>query len=274
MFGRMSRLLAGVAFALGMSRTANAEAPTDRDRAITATSVVTGGALYVVLEKPFKETITPAECRWCRTNAFDRGVRDALVWSPANVRTANTISNLTGFVGSPVFALGTLMASTAGDPSAGRWFDDTLPVLQAVVATGLVNQLFKVTFGRRRPYAELGGVPIRPANDVNTSFFSGHTALGFTLATSSAMVAHLRGYRSEAALWIGGGALAATTGYLRIAADAHYASDVLVGALVGGAIGVAVPLLLHRDVLEEDAPGATPRLGGDQPVVFSFGGSF
>jgi membrane-associated phospholipid phosphatase len=40
--------------------------------------------------------------------------------------------------------------------------------------------------------------------------------------------------------------MAAGVGYLRVAGDAHWVSDVLAGAAIGGAIGWAVPWTLHR----------------------------
>ena len=47
---------------------------------------------------------------------------------------------------------------------------------------------------------------------------------------------------SAGAVDLGGGdGVAAATAYLRIAADRHYASDVTAGAIVGSAIGGAVP---------------------------------
>ena len=44
--------------------------------------------------------------------------------------------------------------------------------------------------------------------------------------------------------------MAAFTGYLRIAADKHYLSDVLTGAIVGSAVGFVVPYFLHPRVDE------------------------
>jgi membrane-associated phospholipid phosphatase len=38
----------------------------------------------------------------------------------------------------------------------------------------------------------------------------------------------------------------AATGYLRIAADRHYATDVLAGAAVGTGVGLGWPLLVLR----------------------------
>ena len=42
--------------------------------------------------------------------------------------------------------------------------------------------------------------------------------------------------------------LAASTAYLRIAADKHYFSDVLVGSAFGMASGIAVPLMWRHNL--------------------------
>ena len=235
--------------------------------------IAAGGAVYLVLELGLKDQITPLECRWCRANALDRGIRDGLVWT--DVRTPDRLSNLTGYFGNPALALGALVVSNLDTNDKRAWYDDAIPVLQAGIATGMVNQLVKVIFGRRRPYAELKGTSTRAANDVNTSFFSGHTALAFAMTTSSGTIATLREYRSAPIIWGGGLALAMATGYFRIAADAHYFTDVLVGGIVGSAIGVAVPLLFHHDVLTDEV-SATQRTGhARDPIMFSlYGGAF
>jgi membrane-associated phospholipid phosphatase len=40
--------------------------------------------------------------------------------------------------------------------------------------------------------------------------------------------------------------LASGVGYLRVAGEAHWLTDVLAGAAMGGGVGFAVPWLLHR----------------------------
>ncbi len=76
-------------------------------------------------------------------------------------------------------------------------------------------------------------------------------------------VSTLRGYPSAPWVWGGGAALAAGAGWLRMAGDAHWLTDVLVGAAVGTAVGVAVPRLLHP---REAAPAAG-QPAGSAPVV-------
>jgi membrane-associated phospholipid phosphatase len=46
---------------------------------------------------------------------------------------------------------------------------------------------------------------------------------------------------------------AATTGTLRLVGDAHYFSDVFVGAVVGTAVGLGIPLLVFAAASNEPA---------------------
>jgi membrane-associated phospholipid phosphatase len=108
---------------------------------------------------------------------------------------------------------------------------------------------------------------ITPA-DNNTSFPSGHVTLAFSVVTSSAEIANLRGYRHAPWIWRIGMPVAAFTAYLRVAADRHYLTDVLMGAGVGSGIGFAVPYFGHR---RHDARvpsvGVTPAPRGGKMLV-------
>ncbi|HSO33467.1 MAG TPA: phosphatase PAP2 family protein, partial [Labilithrix sp.] len=88
-----------------------------------------------------------------------------------------------------------------------------------------------------------------------------------------------RGYRLMPLVWATLMPLAVATGYLRIAGDKHYLSDVLTGAILGAAVGVALPLLFHGRANDDlvpigsrSAPVATP-LHAQTPMV-SLGGGF
>lgn len=132
----------------------------------------------------------------------------------------------------------------------------------------------KFTVGRERPF-----VHVLPADeksrtahpsDNNLSFFSGHTTLAFAVATSSGTIASMRGYRLAPAVWAAGMSLAALSGYLRIAGDRHYLTDVLAAAAVGSAFGVGVPLLFHAPRSENAATLRFQPLGSS--VGLAWGG--
>jgi len=80
----------------------------------------------------------------------------------------------------------------------------------------------------------------------DTSFPSGHTSVGFAVALLECVNhAHLdvehTGWNAVACPVTL--AVAGLTGLLRIAGDRHYASDVIVGGLIGAGIGYLVPTL-------------------------------
>ena len=117
----------------------------------------------------------------------------------------------------------------------------------------------KFLASRDRPFTS-GLTPSSPLfdSDARLSFFSGHATLTASLAAAAGTIGWLRGYRHAWVLWVVGGAIAVGTGLLRIAADKHWFSDVVAGLLVGGGIGIGVPLLFH---------GNTP------PVSVAFAGN-
>ncbi|HEY8146421.1 MAG TPA: phosphatase PAP2 family protein, partial [Kofleriaceae bacterium] len=79
--------------------------------------------------------------------------------------------------------------------------------------------------------------------------------LAFSLAVAGGTVASIRGYKTAPVVWSIGLVSAAATGYFRMAADKHYATDVIAGAVTGGAIGFAVPWFLGReDIPNREAP--------------------
>lgn len=234
--------LVAVIAVLTISTTAHAERLGKR-RALHLGAIVLGGTTYIVVEAVAKPALVPDDCRWCNPPELDAHASDLLIWSDTGL--ADSISDATGFYLAPASALGLLMLS--GEPI--DWLDDFLPVIESAIATGLFHHLVKFVAGRERPFVHHADPTREPELDDDMSFFSGHTATAFALATSAGQVARMRGYRLEPVIWASGLVLATTTGYLRIAADRHWLSDVTTGALVGSVIGLALPRLLHSETL-------------------------
>jgi membrane-associated phospholipid phosphatase len=179
----------------------------------------------------------PKVCRVCRSNALDEGARKALVWERRKL--ADTLSNV-GLAVTPGWALGSLLISGAADKR--RSAVDPLLVVESTMTAMLINQIVKFEVARERPDVHHGLVAHGGSED-NVSFFSGHTTWSFASAVAAGSVASLRGYRGAPAVWAGGLAFAAATGALRIGADRHWLSDVLVGAVIGSAAGALIPRL-------------------------------
>ncbi len=106
-------------------------------------------------------------------------------------------------------------------------------VLASVIAAGIVAPVSKFVVGRARPDAEEGPDHFRPFSS-DASFPSGHTTQAFAVA--SVVAAH------DGRLWVSvvSYGLAGSVGLARIHEDAHWASDVLAGAILGTVVGNAV----------------------------------
>ena len=205
-------------------------------------------ALYLLSETTLRPYVAPTVCRWCATDSIDASVRDALVWR--NPDRADTLSLFTGIVAPSIVPTAMVFFDGWHEESFADGIDDGLAIGEAAIAAGLVTQTVKFSAGRQRPYAHyrpsrLSSRPAPPSANDNDSFFSGHTSYSFAIAVASGEVASDRHYALAPEVWGVGLTLAATTGYLRIAADRHYLSDVVVGAAVGSALGWYVPKWLH-----------------------------
>lgn len=217
---------------------------------------VTGAAgVGWIVSEVLKGSLAPVKCRICGDpNGFDASARSALKWQ--DVRPANTASNAFAFGVVPVGMLGGLYAA---GPRDRRFLEDALLVVESTALAGALNQTVKFLAGRERPFVhalpEAEKAHTDQPADNNLSFYSGHTSFTTALGTSAAMVATLRGYSFAPALWVAGVGGGLLTGYFRVAGDRHYATDVLTGAVLGAAFGVAVPWL-HRP--REGGGGSSP----------------
>lgn len=223
------------------------------DAAVTLTA-----SLWLVTSEILKPDLVPDKCRWCSRaidgapalNSYDGKVRNALVWE--NTRTADITSSVLAFVALPVLSFAGSTATAANAGSLGFAPVDAMIVTEATLLAANLNQLTKFAFARERPFVRglpnasdaIPAVTGSPSDD-NLSFFSGHTTLAFALATSSGTVATLRGYDAAPIVWGAGLTMASAVGWLRIAADKHYLTDVLTGVVVGSLVGVGVPMVFH-----------------------------
>lgn len=205
-------------------------------------SIATGGTLLYIATERVELELAPSECRWCDPTAADVWTRKTLRWN-TSLNTAATMSHVTTYGLTPAVSAGLLLVNS--DLSSGAMIDDLTPIAEAFTLSRWASRILKLSFGRQRPYAHYGP---GENNDDNLAFPSGHATAAFAVAASAGMVAHLRRYDNEPYIWIAGLTLAATSSYLRIAADRHYLTDVVGGAVLGTAVGLTVPLLMRRDV--------------------------
>jgi membrane-associated phospholipid phosphatase len=108
---------------------------------------------------------------------------------------------------------------------------------KAIVHAGIVAFVLKKIVGRERPYYNdnLGSFHIFTRLEEGSSFHSfpsGHTITAFSMATVIA-----KEYRDKKWVGITSYGLASLVGLSRISLDRHWASDVLIGSILGYAIG-------------------------------------
>lgn len=191
---------------------------------------VFAGALGVGMTELYKGDIAAADPRWKTPPAFDGSVREGAKWS--NTKLAGGLSDamVWGVIAPAAFLSPLLLKSSYGRSA--------LTIAEAAVATGVVTQIAKFSFARARPYAYYSNDYSNP--DSRLSFFSGHTSYSFALSLSSAMLLADAYPRHKILIYTVALIVAAIPGYLRLAADKHYFSDVMTGAVVGSSLAYGV----------------------------------
>lgn len=256
-------------------------------------AVTSVGGVWWLSSEMLKADLVPEKCRWCYRaedgsdllNPYDGWVRTKLVWK--NPTTAAGASDILDFIVEPAAMMGLTALSARHDDALRGYPVDVLLITQATVIAADINQLAKFAFARERPFVHF--LPRAPTavraltdspSDDNLSFFSGHTTLAFGLAASAGTINSMRSYRLAPLVWVTGMSMAVAVAYLRIAADKHYFSDVVIGALVGSLIGVGVPFIFHSPTSSESS-SANPPSASRQAIVgatvhdaFNWGTSF
>lgn len=272
---------------LGAPSSARAEPPRDLHFTTAVDLPITLALLggYQVSELVLKKRLAPAAPRVRERaadgtdtlNPVDRAAR-GLRWS--DTREAGRVSDFLLIMANLSAQSFTYLASTVDADTGAHGGENVLMILEATAVAAATNQLTKFLVGRERPCAHfaLPGVTapcFGDRTDHHLSFFSGHATVTSALAVSSGTIASLRGYSLAPLVWGSGALIALSTGYLRIAADKHYLSDVLAGLVIGSTVGALVPLLAHGRVdgsaSSSSALGAAPPLGG---ASFGYAGSF
>ncbi len=188
---------------------------------------------------------------------FDEQVRDTFRFgSEVGRRGARDMSDLALSISvSYPFLVDALIVAAWVRDSPDVGVQMALINLETMAIALAVHGVVSNVVGRERPYVRVCGDELDARVDdcagrnSHQSFFSGHTMQTFTSAALTCMH-HMNlplhgGGVLDAVPCLGGFALAAFTGFMRIAGDQHYASDVIFGATIGSVIGFAVPWLFH-----------------------------
>ncbi len=195
---------------------------------------------------------------WPNGILFDNPLREALVAESVHGRSqAAKISDILWPVTQVFPVIDSLLTPILSDECN---FDVALQMTlinwQVLGVTGLVTRAAQFAAGRSRPLLKgcaedphYSGSCHPDTSGRTASFISGHTSLSF--AAAGLTCAHHQalplygGNAADAVICALTIASATTTGVLRIMADKHWPTDVMIGALIGSATGYGLPRLLH-----------------------------
>lgn len=195
------------------------------------------GSYFIPLELSNQELVQLAFATSLGIVAFhyDQEISDFL--SKDNSQIANKISDVGNFLGGHTGAA----TIVAGSYFLGMIYENNklksvaLITLNAIAAEAFLTQIAKKSFERSRPYRNEGPYEFSSesrepfSNDSRYSFWSGHAATAFAMATVIS-----DSYRDELPYipYLAYG-LASVTAYARVHDKQHWASDVIAGAVAG-----------------------------------------
>jgi membrane-associated phospholipid phosphatase len=251
---------AAIALALLLRFPAAAAAQSDSPRydpawhgALAASGFVAAGLIV------WSEPDDSLACKWCGVNShgmpeaprIDRWARSRWRWD--NERRAATLSHIGA---GSAYAWPLVALTSVHDGTGGEWGRDQLAALSSLGMAQVASDIAKRAFRRARPGVVFDGQSVSRRDDVH-SFVSGHTATTFAAVVAAGTIASRRQSSDAPWIWATGVGLASTTGYLRVAGDRHFFTDVLTGAAVGTAVGMLMPRLFD-DYGASAAPAQIP----------------
>jgi membrane-associated phospholipid phosphatase len=134
-----------------------------------------------------------------------------------------------------------LVAGRRGEPGVA---EDLAVNGEALLVTSGLTQVLKTVVARPRPFIYDASPTGNVARDDVASFPSGHASTAFSAAAAYWSIQQRHGQANRRVPQIIGlFSLATATAVLRVAAHKHFLTDVLAGAVLGTAVGWALPQL-------------------------------
>ena len=147
--------------------------------------------------------------------------------------------------------------------------------LETMLLAAFLPSIAKGSAERIRPFVYNENAPLNDKLDVEAkkSFFSGHTTVAFASAVflSTVYEGCFPDSKYKNYVWAGSLFTASLTGFLRYESGAHFPTDVLIGAVVGSAVGYLIPYLHNTNSSESDVyPSINNTNGITLHYVFQF----
>jgi membrane-associated phospholipid phosphatase len=223
----------------------------------------------------------PTVPKWTGSNGFDDGVRSAFRIGTEGGRQAAALTSdilVYALIAAP-FLNATLVAGVEHERWDVAWRLLVLDAQTILLATTITISIQKAT-ARERPFAkECNTNPSLSDCSLGgkyQSFPSGHTTAAFAAV---ALECFHHGYLDTSHTGWGAAVCPLTvvaaigTAMLRVAADRHWATDIIVGASIGGLVGYAVPALHLLGEEKKDGPVVMPTISAST-VGLSIAGRF
>ena len=133
------------------------------------------------------------------------------------------------------------------------FYEDMAVYIETLSVNGGLVAIVKYSVQRPLPRTYDGDPLLVNAPGGYRSFYSGHTANAFAALTTAAMTLKLRHPDTGWWPWAVTGILGTSVALEKISDGQHFYTDVIVGAAVGTALGIAVPLLHKKSLASADA---------------------
>ena len=240
---------------------------------------VTFGApvLFRIIDRNTEEA---EQARWRGPVLFDAPVRDLLRVGPGSQRAVVRVSTY-GWYGAMAWPfVDAVVVALAVDQNPDVAWQLSALALQAYALSGFVTLLSIKAAARERPASS--GCS-EGSTEPNCSlpprgFPSGHTAgafagAGLVCASHLNLPLYASAFADRAAC-AGALTVASATAVLRVSADRHYASDVIVGGAIGTTVGYVLPLVFQYTRREPGDAGLAILPGPDGGYALTYGRQF
>jgi membrane-associated phospholipid phosphatase len=210
--------------------------------AVDVPIIVAGGIATVAARFFLKDQLTRMSCPCDRAgiNVIDRG---AVGNDSHFAGTASDITVVAAIAAPPLLDLLDLGANRALG-------EDLIVFAETMAVNASLEQVVNFASSRPRPRTYLNDPAYTTTADAYLSFYSGHVAYTFAALSMASTTLRLR-YGEQVWPWIVTGAVGGSMAVERVLAGSHFPTDVATGALVGTALGIAIPWLHARPGMKQ-----------------------